>query len=156
MLTDCSNDLNLQNDDEASPDETDEISVISGQGPRRAFQRRGKSALDPDPYPGPSKWLNMCKTDKEKYLLPSAKTTSLKAQILKWINEAPNDKIISVFMHHQNLRLLTVLVFTQFRMMAKIIGLICEEEKWGYLYFTVSCCVVTEGSSALVQSSNPS
>jgi hypothetical protein len=41
-----------------------------------------------------SSWLDMC-IGKKTPLLPSAKTIAVKAQILKWLNDAPNDKIIS-------------------------------------------------------------
>ncbi len=40
-------------------------------------------------------WLATVKKTKPLYLPPSAKTVALKAKILHWINEAPNDKILS-------------------------------------------------------------
>ncbi|KAI9852139.1 MAG: hypothetical protein M1838_001763 [Thelocarpon superellum] len=48
-------------------------------------------------------------------LLPSAKTIALKAQILDWMKDGPNDKII---------------IFTQWRLMTKIIERMCRDEGW--------------------------
>lgn len=43
-----------------------------------------------------SKWLEHCdKMWPEQPIVPSAKTTAVKNQVLKWQAEAPNDKIIS-------------------------------------------------------------
>ncbi|KFY29006.1 hypothetical protein V493_02602 [Pseudogymnoascus sp. VKM F-4281 (FW-2241)] len=72
------------------------------------------------PHIKDSEWLNMC-IENNKKLLPSSKTIALKAQILLWVHEAPDDKI---------------LIFTQFRMMTRIVGLLCEKEHWGHVYFT--------------------
>lgn len=44
--------------------------------------------------PVKSEWLQMCEADP-KLLLPSSKTIAVKAQVLKWLNEAPEDKILS-------------------------------------------------------------
>lgn len=41
-----------------------------------------------------SEWFKMCSKDGVE-LIPSAKTIAVKAQILRWQNEAPNDKILS-------------------------------------------------------------
>ena len=41
-----------------------------------------------------SEWLEMCEVDP-KLLLPSSKTIAVKAQVVKWLNEAPEDKILS-------------------------------------------------------------
>ncbi|KAF2121509.1 SNF2 family N-terminal domain-containing protein [Lophiotrema nucula] len=48
-------------------------------------------------------------------VLPSAKTIGIKAQILNWIGENPDVKII---------------VYTQFLAMIRILGKVCEEEGW--------------------------
>ncbi|KFY99605.1 hypothetical protein V498_00610 [Pseudogymnoascus sp. VKM F-4517 (FW-2822)] len=72
------------------------------------------------PHIKDSEWLKMC-IENPKLLLPSSKTIALKAQILRWVHEAPDDKI---------------LIFTQFRMMTRIVGLLCEKERWGHVYFT--------------------
>lgn len=44
--------------------------------------------------PVKSEWLEMCETDP-RLLLPSSKTIAVKAQVVKWLNEAPEDKILS-------------------------------------------------------------
>ena len=44
--------------------------------------------------PVESEWLEMCEADP-KLLLPSSKTIAVKAQVVKWLNEAPEDKILS-------------------------------------------------------------
>ncbi|OBT72359.1 hypothetical protein VF21_07500 [Pseudogymnoascus sp. 05NY08] len=72
------------------------------------------------PHIKDSEWLKLC-LEKKKKLLPSSKTIALKAQVLRWVHEAPDDKI---------------LIFTQFKMMTRIVGLICEKEGWGHVYFT--------------------
>lgn len=41
-----------------------------------------------------SEWLKMC-IEGDRELLPSAKTIALKAQLLHWAHEAPDDKILS-------------------------------------------------------------
>jgi len=50
-------------------------------------------------------------------VLPSAKTIAIKAQVLNWIQENPNVKII---------------IYTQFLAMIRILGKVCCEEGWGY------------------------
>ncbi|KFY84973.1 hypothetical protein V500_08836 [Pseudogymnoascus sp. VKM F-4518 (FW-2643)] len=89
----------------------------SGQPAR---QNSRKKDANYTPHIKDSEWLKMC-LENNKKLLPSSKTIALKAQILRWIHEAPDDKI---------------LIFTQFRMMTRIVGLICEKEGWGHVYFT--------------------
>ncbi|KAI9877522.1 MAG: hypothetical protein M1830_003663 [Pleopsidium flavum] len=71
--------------------------------------RKGKKKLD-----GP--WLNL-----PGEMLPSAKMIALKHRILEWQQEAPDDKIV---------------VFTQFRLMARIIAKICEGEGWPCVLYT--------------------
>ena len=44
--------------------------------------------------PVASEWLEMCEADP-KLLLPSSKTIAVKAQVVKWLNEAPEDRILS-------------------------------------------------------------
>ncbi|KFY17587.1 hypothetical protein V492_00568 [Pseudogymnoascus sp. VKM F-4246] len=94
-----------------------EPSTTSSQPTRQNPRKRDANFK---PHIKDSEWLKMC-IEKKKELLPSSKTTLLKAQILRWINEAPDDKI---------------LIFTQFRMMTRILGLLCDKEGWGHVYFT--------------------
>jgi RING-type zinc-finger len=67
--------------------------VQSSASSTRAQDEGGNSKSDKNS----SSWLNM-----EGELLPSAKTIALKALILEWMAEAPNEKIV---------------IFTQFRLM---------------------------------------
>ena len=52
-----------------------------------------------------------------KSVLPSAKTIAIKAQVLNWIQENPNVKII---------------IYTQFLAMIRILEKVCFEEGWGF------------------------
>lgn len=65
--------------------------------------------------PDYGKWINM-----RGEMLPSAKTIGLKAQILTWIEEDPDVKII---------------VYSQFIPMLRVLGRICETEQWKYETF---------------------
>ncbi|ELR09194.1 hypothetical protein VC83_05559 [Pseudogymnoascus destructans] len=89
----------------------------SGQPTRQTSRRKDANYK---PHIKDSEWLKTC-IETPKKLLPSTKTIALKAQILRWVHEAPDDKI---------------LIFTQFRMMTRIVGLLCEKECWGHVYFT--------------------
>ncbi|RDW69265.1 hypothetical protein BP6252_08285 [Coleophoma cylindrospora] len=87
--------------------------------PRRSY-RQGRDALGFEPTTRNSRWLDQSDADKAP-LLPSAKTTALKAKLLKWFHEAPNDKVV---------------VFTQFRLLSKLVGRIAAQEKWEFLYYS--------------------
>lgn len=63
----------------------------------KSTHKRRKRSSEPNKSSGYSSWLETCAKSKDKYLPPSAKTVALKAKILNWINEAPNDKIISQY-----------------------------------------------------------
>ncbi|KAI9815366.1 MAG: hypothetical protein M1832_005505 [Thelocarpon impressellum] len=54
-------------------------------------------------------------------MLPSAKTVAVKRQILEWQRDAPDDKLV---------------IFTQFRLMARILGRVCQAEGWTFVYYT--------------------
>jgi SNF2 family DNA or RNA helicase len=54
-------------------------------------------------------------------ILPSAKTIAAKAQILEWLSEKPDCKII---------------IYTQFLPMIRIMGRVCETERWPYLKYS--------------------
>ncbi|KAK8160923.1 SNF2 family N-terminal domain-containing protein, partial [Phyllosticta citrichinensis] len=53
-------------------------------------------------------------------VLPSAKTIAIKSQVLNWLEEDPNCKII---------------IYTQFVTMIQILSKVCEQERWGYCQF---------------------
>ena len=86
--------------------------------PRQA--KSSQKSKDNHKPPVDSDWLRLCEKNPQ-LLLPSSKTIAIKAQMVKWLNEAPDDKII---------------IFTQFRVMARVIGLICDREKVEHVYFT--------------------
>ncbi|KAI1356101.1 SNF2 family N-terminal domain-containing protein [Xylaria sp. FL0043] len=65
-------------------------------------------------------FLQKCDQTHPEPVVPSAKTTAVKATILKWQSEAPNDKII---------------VFMEFKMTGAIIGRMLEAEGIPFLYF---------------------
>jgi hypothetical protein len=71
----------------------------------------------------PSTWIDKWDAG-EVELLESAKLKHLMAQIMAWIDEAPLEKII---------------IFSQFRQFAVIIGRILEKRQVGFLYYMVSC-----------------
>lgn len=110
----------LRNDD-ISTDFDDDFDSDSERVVPGTFvpQRRGGS---PKIKTGGLEWFNMAK-DKKAKLLPSAKLIAMKAEILRSLKKAPKDKII---------------VFTQYTMMARLVGMICKQEGWQHTYFTVS------------------
>jgi hypothetical protein len=105
---------------------------------KKPTRKKGKRGSEDDSDPDLT-WLGTVLNSKDKYLPPSAKTIALKAKILNWINDGPNDKIISEHSNSfQQALLICITVFTQWRVMAKILGLICAKEEWGFCKFTVS------------------
>jgi SNF2 family DNA or RNA helicase len=96
-------------------------------------------------------------------LAPSAKTTALKSILLKGFVEAPLDKVslllvvpisissigslyveivkfnIQISWNIENshsLTIIQVVIYVQFRALARIVGRICASEGWGFLYLT--------------------
>ena len=57
-------------------------------------QNSRKKDANYKPHIRDSEWLQMC-IETPKKLLPSSKTIALKAQVLRWVHEAPDDKILS-------------------------------------------------------------
>jgi hypothetical protein len=68
-------------------------------------------------------WLHRFDKNEETEMLPSAKLRGVMDQIKDWIAEAPNEKIV---------------VFTQFRLFAILVGIMLEKRNLGFIYFTVS------------------
>jgi SNF2 family DNA or RNA helicase len=71
----------------------------------------------------PSSWMDKWDAG-EVELLETAKLKHLTVQMMAWINEAPLEKII---------------VFTQFRQFAVIVGRLLEKRNIGFLYYMVNC-----------------
>ncbi|KAE8441985.1 hypothetical protein EG329_004111 [Mollisiaceae sp. DMI_Dod_QoI] len=89
------------------------------QGP--AGLSKGRDALGFEPSTSDSTWVAKSDYDPNFPLTPSSKTTALKSILLKGFADAPMDKVV---------------VYVQFRTLARIIGRICESEGWGFLYLT--------------------
>jgi len=85
LLKLLSQDLNL-------PD--DEIKNGDRSSFNKSSRKKGKRSPADDSQ-SESTWLKTIMESEDQYLPPSAKTIALKAKILSWINESPNDKIIS-------------------------------------------------------------
>ena len=64
----------------------------------------------------PEDWIGL-----QGEVLPSAKTSAVKAQIMNWLEEDPEAKII---------------VYTQFIPMIRILGKICATETWDFVTYT--------------------
>ncbi|PMD36328.1 hypothetical protein L207DRAFT_435119 [Hyaloscypha variabilis F] len=83
---------------------------------------KGKDATGFEPHTSHSEWLEMSDLHPEKFpLTASAKTTALKALLLRGFMEAPYDKVV---------------IYVQFRQLARIVGRICQSEGWQFLYLT--------------------
>ncbi|PTB41698.1 hypothetical protein M441DRAFT_139468 [Trichoderma asperellum CBS 433.97] len=70
-------------------------------------------------------------------ILPSTKLTAAIAVVLTWMDEAPNDKILSKFRYFEYLFVVLslIIVFTQFRGTAKMLGLMLQTLDIGFVYF---------------------
>lgn len=83
---------------------------------------KGKDASGFEPHTYHSEWLEMSDNFPEDFpLTASAKTTVLKALLLRGFTEAPFDKVV---------------IYVQFRQLARIVGRICHSENWPFLYLT--------------------
>ncbi|MCJ1438318.1 hypothetical protein MMC27_007706 [Xylographa pallens] len=89
----------------------DSNSPVTISPSNKSRKRRYPSRDEQDPL----KWIEM-----DGQLLPSAKTTAIKAQIVNWKEEAPGEKII---------------IFTLFHDMIRILSRIFDQEKWGYCQY---------------------
>jgi hypothetical protein len=88
LLKSLSEDLGL-------PDDGIEININNGDRSRsnKSSRKKGKRGSEDDSQ-SESTWLETIMKSEDQYLPPSAKTIALKAKILKWMDEGPNDKII--------------------------------------------------------------
>ncbi|KAH6718269.1 SNF2 family N-terminal domain-containing protein [Leptodontidium sp. MPI-SDFR-AT-0119] len=82
---------------------------------------KGRDLMGFEPITNDSTWVTKSDKDDGFPLTPSTKTTALKALLLKGFEEAPLDKVV---------------IYVQFRTLARIIGRICNGEGWGFLYLT--------------------
>lgn len=93
-------------DAEAVNHEGSDGDVGDADGTEGKRKRKRKVHKEPD-------WIDMPNTN----LLPSSKTTAIKAQILNWLEQDPRQKII---------------VYTQFLDMIRILAKVCAMEQWGF------------------------
>jgi len=70
-----------------------------------------------------SQWLQDFDKDKDTEMLPTAKLRGTIKQIEIWLEDAPDDKII---------------VFSQFRFFAILVGILLEQRNIDFIYYTVS------------------
>ncbi|TVY51440.1 Helicase-like transcription factor CHR28 [Lachnellula cervina] len=84
---------------------------------------KGRDALSFEPAVE-SLWLYKSDVEPDFPLTPSAKTAALKATLLKGFEEAPMDKVV---------------IYVQFRLLARIVGRMCASEGWGFLYLSGDC-----------------
>ncbi|MCJ1386978.1 hypothetical protein MMC17_010107 [Xylographa soralifera] len=89
--------------------------IGSDSNPSSPSDKPGKRRRPSKDEEDPLKWIEM-----DGQLLPSAKTTAVKAQIVNWKKEAPGEKII---------------IFTLFHDMIRILSRIFDQEKWGYCQY---------------------
>ncbi|KAF2199121.1 hypothetical protein GQ43DRAFT_347720, partial [Delitschia confertaspora ATCC 74209] len=95
--------------------EDEDESLEFGLGPmtRSKAKKGGEERVRPDREDIKDNWISL----GGRNVLPSAKTVAIKAQVLNWLQENPNVKII---------------IYTQFLAMIRILGKVCHEEDWGY------------------------
>jgi SNF2 family DNA or RNA helicase len=91
------------------------------KGKRRSITGPGTDELGFEPSSAPSSWLSMIDRDPNAKLVPSTKITVLKSLLLEAFQEAPMDKVV---------------VYVQFRLVARIIGRMCKKENWKFVYLT--------------------
>ncbi|QSZ30260.1 hypothetical protein DSL72_004782 [Monilinia vaccinii-corymbosi] len=114
---------NHNQESESSSRDSNKRQKSSNDGSRRprGIKSKGMDALNFEPFTKDSTWVTKSDYDPDFPLIPSAKTTALKALLLKGFEEAPDDKVV---------------IYVQFRTLARIIGRMCAAEGWGFLYLT--------------------
>lgn len=131
----------LHLDDDEVGAQSDETPAGGPPGSKHRRRRtEGADELNNEPNTKKPGWLAMCDLPDGPDLLPSAKCIAIKMQLLKWIGQAPTDKIV---------------IFTQFTLMARIIGRICRQEKWPFVYFTGDMSIRQRGDAVQLFNTNP-
>ncbi|CAG8974622.1 hypothetical protein HYALB_00009799 [Hymenoscyphus albidus] len=82
---------------------------------------KGRDAFGFEMYTPYSSWLTQSDEDPNFPLTSSAKVTALKRILLRGFEEAPMDKVV---------------IYCQFRQLQRIIGRMCNQEKWKFVYYT--------------------
>ncbi|KAH8678935.1 SNF2 family N-terminal domain-containing protein [Tricladium varicosporioides] len=112
----------------------------SSRKPKVHEGSKGRDMMGFEPYTPDATWLIQSDTVEGFDLPPSAKTTALKALLLKGFQEAPLDKVV---------------IYVQFRLLARIIGRICAGEKWGFLYLSGDCSLEHRSKAVKMFRDNP-
>ncbi|CAI6332506.1 unnamed protein product [Periconia digitata] len=94
-----------------TPVSAEEAAIYNGGPAERTRSRKDKERKKIEEQDIKDDWLML----GGESVLPSAKTIAVKAQILNWIKENPDVKII---------------IYTQFLAMIKILSKMCQEEGW--------------------------
>lgn len=140
--------------EESSDMESETPAQNLGRKSRRGKNRvpensKGRDALGFEMYTPFSTWLTQSDTDPNFPLTSSAKITVLKALLLNGFREAPMDKVCfsnscgTMDTHSSKLLgewkligKLQVVIYCQFRQLQRIIGRMCNQEKWSFVYYT--------------------
>lgn len=90
--------------------------------PLTSKNKKGKDNIGNSPTVHPSEWLRAW-DDEEVLMLQSAKVEGVLTQLMEWLQEEPEDKVI---------------IFTQWRALAGILGRRLEKLNIGFVYYAVS------------------
>ncbi|KAI9679232.1 MAG: hypothetical protein M1817_005251 [Caeruleum heppii] len=96
--------------DDNSSDDDDDDGIETAKTKKK--KKRKRTALESK---SEHEWINL-----GDEMLPSSKLVAVKSAILKWQREAPEDKIV---------------IFTQFRLMIRILRKMCKAEGWGVVSY---------------------
>ena len=92
------------------------------ESPDSGGSSQGKDFNNVEPKSKKSSWLERYDQDPKKYdLVPSAKSIAIKSLLCHWFHTDPNDKVI---------------IFVQWKLMARILGRMLNAENHGFVYYT--------------------
>ncbi|TLD23783.1 hypothetical protein PspLS_06768 [Pyricularia sp. CBS 133598] len=111
--------------DGEAEDQVDEPAQARGKRKKKARAKKGPQPGDDAQGVQPrssdiTKFLEICDRTPDKPVTPSAKTTAIKMQVLEWLRNYPDDKMI---------------IFTHWVPLARILGRVFEAEKIKFLYY---------------------
>ncbi|EPE28424.1 P-loop containing nucleoside triphosphate hydrolase [Glarea lozoyensis ATCC 20868] len=145
-IYDVHNEGNSEDDMEDAFDEDDDNEITDGpvstkQKGRVPEWSLGRDAFGFEPHTNHSTWLQQSdRKDSKIPLTSSAKITALKALLLKAFEEQPLEKIV---------------IYVQFRILARIVGRLCNQEKWPFLYYTGDCPPALRAKTITEFTTNP-
>jgi SNF2 family DNA or RNA helicase len=123
-------------DDDGSQNEPLDISDDDYSNRRKGKEKKSAKRARTDRETIRDDWIDMPGT-----VLPSAKTLAIKAQILNWLHEAPDTKII---------------IYTQFLAMIRILARICQHECWSYCEYHGSMSLMARTNTIKTFAEDPS